>query len=278
MVRGGGLMDAALHLVTEPFLHLHNISRHLALPGGFWHRQHNALFSGLSLHIGRHERIGLVGASGCGKSSLLKILLALDAPDSGEVYCEGRLIRPGSVRALRNYRRRVQYIAQDPAGSLPPGQRVGHIIAEPLKRLGYTGDIRLRVADVMAQVSLSDTLTARAAGELSGGQAQRVAIARALAIRPDFLVADEPVSGLDLPLREQVKQLLQQVTHQNGMGLLMVTHDISMVAGLCDRLLVMHDGEIVEDRATQAVLRAPDHTHTRQLLQAIPHLPLTVNG
>ena len=172
----------------------------------------------------------------------------------------------------------MQYIPQDPAGSLPPAQTVYQIIAEPLKRLGFSGNIRLRVTDVMAQVCLSETLIGRTAAGLSGGQAQRLAIARALAIRPQFLVADEPVSGLDLPLRGQIKQLLQQVTQQNGMGLLMVTHDISMVAGLCDRLLVMHGGKIVEDRATQDILRAPDHTHTRQLLQAIPHLPLTVNG
>lgn len=271
-------METSLHLVTEPFLHLRNVSRHHALPRAFWRRQHTTLFEHLSLRISRHETLGLVGASGCGKSSLLKILLALEAPDSGKVYCAGTEIRPGSARSLREYRRCVQYIPQDPAGSLPPAQTIGQIIAEPLKRLGFEGDISLRVSDVMALVSLSDTLTSRTAGELSGGQAQRVAIARALAIRPQFLVADEPVSGLDLPLRAQVKQLLQQVTQQNGMGLLMVTHDISMVAGLCERLLVMHGGEIVEDRATQDVLRSPDHTHTRQLLNAIPHLPLIVNG
>jgi peptide/nickel transport system ATP-binding protein len=271
-------MATSLHLVSEPFLHLHNVSRHFTRPGSFWRRQHTTLFEHLSLKIGRHESIGLVGASGCGKSSLLKILLALDAPDSGKVFCDGAEIRPGPVRSLRHYRQRVQYIAQDPAGSLPPAQTVMQIIAEPLKRLGFTGDIPWRVSEVMAQVCLSETLKSRTAGELSGGQAQRVAIARALAIRPKFLVADEPVSGLDLPLRAQVKQLLLQVTQQNGMGLLMVTHDISMVAGLCDRLLVMHNGEIVEDRATHDVLHSPDHTHTRQLLQAIPPLPLTVNG
>jgi len=271
-------MESSLHLFTEPFLHLHNVSRHFALPRSGWRRYHAALFEHLSLRIGPHETLGLVGASGCGKSSLLKILLALESPDSGEVYCAGVKIRPGSARSLRAYRQRVQYIPQDPAGSLPPAQTVYQIIAEPLKRLGFSGNIRLRVTDVMAQVCLSETLIGRTAAGLSGGQAQRLAIARALAIRPQFLVADEPVSGLDLPLRGQLKQLLQQVTQQNGMGLLMVTHDISMVAGLCDRLLVMHGGKIVEDRATQDILRAPDHTHTRQLLQAIPHLPLTVNG
>ena len=236
------------------------------------------LFSRLSLSVGRHERIALVGASGCGKSSLLKILLAMDAPDSGEVFCDGVQIRPGSARSLRGYRRRVQYIPQDPAGSLPPNHTISQILAEPLKRLGYHGEILSRMREVLTQVGLCETLLHRKAGSLSGGQAQRVAIARALAISPEFLIADEPVSGLDLPLRAQIRQLLQQVTQQNGMGLLMVTHDISMAAGLCERLLVMHAGQIIEDRATQDILRLPHHPHTRQLLQAIPHLPLTANG
>lgn len=236
------------------------------------------LLSYLSLCIHQHERVALVGVSGCGKSSLLKILLALDAPRSGEVCYHGTPVRPGSVRSLREFRQRVQYIPQDPAGSLPPGQSVGRIIAEPLKCLGFEGRIDSRVSEVMAQVGLDDALLHRQAGALSGGQAQRVAIARAMAIRPEFLIADEPVSGLDLPLREQIRQLLQQVTQRDGMGLLMVTHDIPMVVGLCERLLVMHDGEIIEDRATQDVLYAPQHAYTRQLLQAVPHLPFTVNG
>lgn len=277
-------MNSSLHLVTEPFLHLHNVSRHLALPRPFWRAfaqapaGRNVLFSHLSLYLDRHERVALVGVSGCGKSSLLKILLAMEAPDSGEVYCDGAPVRPGSARSLKDYRRRVQYIPQDPAGSLPPDQTVSQIVGEPLKRLGFQGEIVTRVREVTAQVGLGEMLMNRKAGALSGGQSQRVAIARALAIRPQFLIADEPVSGLDLPLREQIKQLLQQVTQQNGMGLLMVTHDISMVAGLCDRLLVMHDGRIVEDRDTEDILHFPHHAHTRQLLQAIPHLPLNVNG
>ena len=277
-------MNSPLHLVTEPFLHLHNVSRHIALPRSFWRAirqapvERNTLFSHLSLRIGRHERVGLVGASGCGKSSLLKIMLAMEAPDSGEVFCHGVPVRPGSARSLRDFRRCVQYIPQDPAGSLPPDHTVGQIVAQPLRRLGAGEPVGPRVREVMAQVGLSDTLLERKAGALSGGQAQRVAIARALAIRPEFLLADEPVSGLDLPLRAQIKHLLQQVTQQNGMGLMMVTHDISMVAGLCERLLVMHDGQIIEDRATQDILHSPQHPHTRQLLQAIPHLPLTVNG
>jgi peptide/nickel transport system ATP-binding protein len=273
-------MNPSLQLVTKPFLHLHNVSRKLAVPSFFWQKKQESapLFSHLSLRIGRHERVGLVGASGCGKSSLLRIVLAMDAPDSGDVFCDGKPVRPGSARSLREFRQRVQYIPQDPASSLPPSQNVGQIIAEPLKRLGFQGEIKTRVTQVMAQTGLAEMLMHRAAGALSGGQAQRVAIARALAIRPEFLIADEPVSGLDLPLREQIKQLLQQVTQQNGMGLLMVTHDISMVAGLCERLLIMHDGEIIEDSPTQDALLAPRHPHTRQLLAAVPHLPLIVNG
>lgn len=124
----------------------------------------------------------------------------------------------------------------------------------------------------MDQVGLSTTLLDRVAGQLSGGQAQRVALARALMVQPEFLVADEPVSGLDLPLREQIKTLLQQVTKQNKMGLLMVSHDISMLAGLCDRMLVMDGGCIIEDRPTAEVLASPQQPHTARLLQAVPAL------
>ncbi|MCG8709158.1 ABC transporter ATP-binding protein [Brenneria sp. 4F2] len=267
-------MSSRLHDVSIPFLSAQNISRYHAAPRFPWQRSvpASAIFRDLSLRLQRHERVGLVGVSGCGKSSLLRTLLALDAPDSGAIHCDGQRVRPGPVRSLLWYRRRVQYIAQDPAGSLDPRKTVASLIAEPLKRLRCGEDISSSVLNVMDQVGLSASLSARPAGLLSGGQAQRVAIARALVTRPDFLLADEPISGLDLPLREQIKNLLRQVTLQNNMGLLMVSHDISTIAGLCERMLVMDDGCIIEDRPTADVLAAPRHTQTRRLLAAIPCL------
>ncbi|MEC5344570.1 ATP-binding cassette domain-containing protein [Brenneria populi] len=267
-------MNRHLHDVSTPFLSMERVSHYRAAPRFPWqkNRPDGAILRELSLRLQRHERVGLAGVSGCGKSTLLKTLLALDTPDSGTIHCDGQPVRPGSVRSLLWYRRRVQYIPQDPAGSLDPRRSVASLIAEPLKRLRYGADIASCVRDAMDQVGLSAGLSAQPAGLLSGGQAQRVAIARALVTRPDFLLADEPISGLDLPLREQIKSLLQQVTLQNNMGLLMVSHDISMIAGLCERMLVMDDGRIIEDRPTADVLTSPRHTQTQRLLAAVPSL------
>ncbi|RLM22290.1 ABC transporter permease [Brenneria alni] len=272
-------MSHRLHAVSTPFLSMERVSLYRQRPRFPWQKADpaSAIFLDLSLNLQRGECVGLVGASGCGKSTLLKTLLALDTPDNGTIHCDGQLVRPGSVRSLLWYRRRVQYIPQEPAGSLDPRQCVAALIAEPLKRLRCGENISLCVRDVMDQVGLSVSLLARPASLLSGGQAQRVAIARALVTRPDFLLADEPTSGLDLPLREQIKTLLQQVTAQNNMGLLMASHDISTIAGLCERMLVMDDGRIIEDRPTADVLASPHHIHTQRLLQAIPSLT-TLNG
>ncbi|MCL2897308.1 ABC transporter ATP-binding protein [Brenneria tiliae] len=269
-------MSRHLHAISTPFLSLDGVSRYRQTPRFPWQKADPAaaIFRDLSLTLQRHERVGLVGASGCGKSTLLKTLLALDTPDSGTIHCDGHRVRPGSVRSLLWYRRRVQYIPQDPAGSLDPRQRVAALIAEPLKRLRSGENIASAIREALDQVGLSARLLDQPAGLLSGGQAQRVAMARALVTRPDFLLADEPISGLDLPLREQIKTLLRQVTSQNNMGLLMVSHDISIIAGLCERMLVMDDGRIIEDRPTAEVLASPRHRHTRRLLQAIPSLPL----
>lgn len=263
-----------MSISPQAFLRLDGVSRYQSAPHKLWSKPAPAaaIFHNLSLCLTRYARVGLVGASGCGKSTLLKTLLALEAPDEGDVYCDGIPVRPGSVRNLRWYRRRVQYIPQDPAGSLAPNRRVSELLSEPLKHLCHEKSQPERLREALEQVELSPTLLDRKAGELSGGQAQRVALARALIIKPDYLLADEPVSGLDLPLREQIKALLLQVTEENRMGLLMVSHDISMLAGLCERMLVMENGRIIEDRPTMDVLNAPRQPHTRQLLHAVPVL------
>lgn len=261
-------------MIANDFIHLDNIIRFA--PRSFWQRHSPAapILNQISLRLQSQETVGLVGASGSGKTSLLKVMLALDAADRGAMSCEGRAIAPASVASLAWYRRRVQYIPQDPASALAPHHSVAQLIAEPLHHLLGLQNVHQRVAELCDRVQLPRTLLHVPAGQLSGGQAQRVAIARALAPEPRFLLADEPVSGLDLPLREQMKGLLQRLTREQGMGLLMVSHDFSALAGLCDRLLVMHAGEIVEDRATNDLLAAPHHPQTCQLLQAIPVISL----
>jgi peptide/nickel transport system ATP-binding protein len=230
---------------------------------------------GVDLTLGEGERVGLVGVSGSGKSTLLRILLALDAPDTGVVEYRGRRIRPARTGALRWYRREVQYIPQDPASSLDPRMTVADLVAEPLARLHVPGDHRAAVTAALDRVGLPADCTPRRAGELSGGQAQRVAIARAVVTGPALLIADEPVSGLDLPLRDQVVALLERMCTEAGMGLLLVSHDLSVVAALCRRIAVLADGRLVEDRPTADLLASPEHPHTRELLEAVPELPVT---
>jgi peptide/nickel transport system ATP-binding protein len=227
---------------------------------------------GVDLAVDAGERVGLVGVSGSGKSTLLRILLALDAPDAGAVEYRGRPIRPARTAALRWYRREVQYIPQDPASSLDPRMAVADLVAEPLARLRVPGDHTAKVAAALDRVGLPRDAAARRAGELSGGQAQRVAIARAVVTGPALLIADEPVSGLDLPLRDQVVALLERMCSETGMGLLLVSHDLSVIAALCRRTAVLADGELVEDRPTADLLVAPQHHRTRELLAAVPKL------
>ncbi|HIE0658247.1 ABC transporter ATP-binding protein [Providencia rettgeri] len=267
-------MSVSQKSILQSFIYVDRISRYRASAAFPWQKEKvgSAILQNFTLMLKQGERVGLVGCSGCGKSTLLKAILAIDPLDGGAIYCDGRPVKPGSVGSLLWYRRRVQYLPQDPASSLPPSQRVGDILSEPLKRLRNINKSYLHLRDALEQVELGQQILNKPIGHLSGGQAQRVALARALIIKPDFLLADEPVSGLDLPLREQIKTLLQRVTKENKMGLLMVSHDISVLIGLCDRMLVMEDGKIIEDRPTQAILSSPHHFHTRQLLDAVPSL------
>lgn len=239
-----------------------------------WARRRPVLCD-VDLQVVGASRVGLVGSSGSGKTTLLRCLLALDPTDSGEVRCDGRPVAPGPVRSLRWFRRLVQYVPQDPASSLDPRMSVAELVGEPLRRLAVPGHHPTLVTEALAKVELSPHLTARRAGELSGGQAQRVALARAVATRPAVLLADEPVSGLDLPLRNQVLAVLAQLSAEYGTGIVLVSHDLSAVAQLCERVVVLHEGRVVEDRPTSDLLHDPRHPASRALLAAVPRLPET---
>ncbi|MBT0567449.1 ABC transporter ATP-binding protein [Williamsia sp. CHRR-6] len=217
------------------------------------------------------ERIGLVGESGSGKSTLLRLLLALDAPTSGALTLDGRPVLAGSAASVRWFRRRVAFVPQDPATTLDPRRTVEHSVMAPLRYLRLAGDHRQLMRESLQIMGLRPDLADRRPAELSGGQRQRVVIARALACRPDYLLADEPVSGLDLTVREQVLDAFADLPKTTA--LLMVSHDLSVVAHTCDRLLVMHRGRIVESGPTAAVIAAPHHPHTRELIDAVPLLP-----
>ncbi|MEU4562917.1 ABC transporter ATP-binding protein [Actinoplanes sp. NPDC023936] len=231
----------------------------------------------VDLRIGAGERVALLGRSGSGKSTLVRALLALEPLESGVIRCDGREVTPGPVRRLRWFRRLVQYVPQDPGATLDPRARVLDIVAEPLRRLGSRtapAELAAAAGAALDAVRIPAALRAARARDLSGGQAQRVAIARALAPEPRLLIADEPISGLDAPLRAHVTDALRRASRARGAALLLVTHDVSAAAALCDRIAVLHDGRIVEDRPTGELLAAPVHPETRALLAAMPRFPL----
>lgn len=264
----------------KDFFDIGEVSREYQMPrkGLFGPRESKVALYPSSLTIGEGERIGIVGVSGSGKTTLLRLMLALDSTDTGAVTCQGKIVEPGEVRQLKWYRRKVQYVPQDPASTLDPLMTVEKLVREPLVRLGVQGNHDEMIREALSSVNLDDKFLNRRANELSGGQAQRLAIARAIATRPDFLLADEPVSGLDLPMREAVVGLLRKVSEEHGTGIVVVSHDLSMVASLCERTVVMHAGEIVEDRDTKQLLTDPRHERTKELLDAIPTLHVLPEG
>ena len=258
----------------RPFFDIGEVSREYVMPkkGLFGPRAIKTALYPTSLTIADGERVGIVGVSGSGKTTLLRLMLALDTTDTGAITCQGTEVYPAEVSRLKWYRRKVQYVPQDPASTLDPLMTVRKLVREPLVRLGVPGDHTEMVREALDSVGLNDSFMDRRANELSGGQAQRLAIARAIATRPDFLLADEPVSGLDLPMRESIVALLRKVSEERGTGIVVVSHDLSMVASLCERTIVMHAGDVVEDRQTRDLLTDPRHPRTKELLDAIPTL------
>ncbi|MGY2061175.1 ABC transporter ATP-binding protein, partial [Nocardia gipuzkoensis] len=212
-----------------------------------------------------------VGESGSGKSTLLRLLLALDRPDSGEVRYRGRAV---AGRDLTWFRREVQVVLQDPLSSLNPQLSVGYSIAEPLRCLRVPGDHRRRVAELLMAVGMEPDAAQRYPHQFSGGQRQRIAIARALAPEPKVLVGDEPFSALDIATRAQIMGLLKGLADRLGLTLIIVSHDMAVVQSMCEQLLVLKDGVVVERGEVANVLARPAHPYTRTLLEAVPVLPL----
>jgi ABC-type oligopeptide transport system ATPase subunit len=231
---------------------------------------------GVDLSIDEGEILAVVGESGSGKSTLGRALLWLDPPDAGRVEFRGRDL--GSLKAsqLRKTRRDLQMVFQDPYASLDPRQSVGDIVTENLLIHDGLRGAALREAAprLLEQVGLEGSMAGRYAHEFSGGQRQRIAIARAIATRPRLLIADEPVSALDLELQVQILDLLRALRASMGMGMVFITHDLKLVRGFCRRMLVMKDAKVVEQGLVEEVFAAPRHPYTRELLDAILPLPL----
>ncbi len=232
----------------------------------------------VSLSVGRGERFGVVGESGSGKSTLLRLICGLDRPTSGEVLVEGRSIGDQPARRLVWLRQRLQLVFQDPMSSLDPRMRVHDIIAEPLVSQGIGGDHAARVGELLGRVGLDPEAARRYPHQFSGGQRQRISVARALAPDPDILVMDEPVSALDVSVRAQVLNLVDEIVDGLDLTLVFVSHDLSVVRHVCDRVAVMSSGEVVETGETERLFAEPGHDYTRSLVAAIPDLRAALAG
>jgi peptide/nickel transport system ATP-binding protein len=236
-------------------------------------RAHLAALTGVSLDLRTGEALGIVGESGSGKSTLARAALRLLEASSGRVVWMGRELAALAPRELRGLRRELQLIFQDPLGSLDPRMTVAETVAEPLRVHEPSLDSAARataVAAVLGRVGLSGTLAGRYPHELSGGQCQRVGIARAMILGPRLLVCDEPVSALDAPTQQQIITLLAELRQASGLCLLIISHNLAVVRQLCERVLVLYLGRMMELRATAELFAAPRHPYSRELLEAIP--------
>jgi len=245
------------------------VSKHFPLRGLFRRGAVRAV-QDVSLAIPSGAALGLVGESGSGKSTLGRIMLGLLPPTAGRVIVDGQDLAASSPAAMRQLRRRMQLIFQDPYSSLDPRRRVGAQIEDGLVIHGL--ERRGRVAELLEQVGLPPAHAARFPHEFSGGQRQRIAIARALATGPDLLVADEPVSALDVSVQAQVLGLLADLRTRLGLALLFISHDLPVVRSLCDRVAVLYLGRVMEEGTADALFRRPLHPYTQALLSAAPSL------
>jgi oligopeptide transport system ATP-binding protein len=255
-------------------LKVENLKKHFPIMRGVFRRQVGAVqaVDGVTFNIYEGETLGLVGESGCGKSTTGRVVLQLLDPTDGTVEFKGRNLTKLSKNELRRERRHMQMIFQDPYASLNPRMTVGNIIGEPLKiqKLGNAADRKKRVQELLRVVGLNPYFVNRYPHEFSGGQRQRIGVARALATNPDFIVADEPISALDVSVQAQVVNLLGDLRDQLGLTYLFIAHDLSMVRHISDRVAVMYLGRIVELSATEEVYNHPLHPYSQALLSAIP--------
>ncbi len=232
---------------------------------------------GVSLDIAPGQRFGIVGESGCGKSTLLRIIAGLDQPTTGTVEIDGTDISRLPERRLGFLRERLQLVFQDPMGSLDPRMKVRDIVAEPLVSQGKRDNLP-RVLELLEAVGLQPEAADRYPHQFSGGQRQRISIARALAPDPRILVADEPVSALDVSVRAQVLNLLDELVERLSLTLVFVSHDLSVIRHVCDSVAVMTRGEVVEVGATEQIYQDAEHAYTRALIAAAPRLRTALAG
>ena len=261
--------------VSEPLLEVTDLVKHFPVKSGVVVDRvvaHVKAVDGVSLTINEGETLGLVGESGCGKSTLSRAILQLTAPTSGSVRFCGEELVGRSRRSLRPVRRQMQMIFQDPYASLNPRKRVGQIIGEPIALHGLASgrDVDRRVQELLDRVGLSPEHASRYPHEFSGGQRQRIGIARALGLRPKLIIADEPVSALDVSVQAQIVNLLKDLQTELGLSYLFVAHDLGVVRHVSDRVAVMYLGRIVEIASAAKLYDQPLHPYSSALLSAVP--------
>jgi len=265
--------------MTTPILETRNLnfSYHSGIP----------ILNDVNISIMKGQNVGLVGESGSGKSTILRLLLGIHRPTQGHILFSGEELSLKDKEQARRFRSQVQVVFQDPYSSLDPRQRVDQLIAEPLRSLGLAADanpggnrasmrewIDNEVVEALKSVGLPADSARRYPDEFSGGQRQRIAIARAIVCKPQVLLADEPVSALDVSTRVRVIDLIAELGTTKGLTIVMVSHDLAVVAALCKHSIVLEHGVVVEQGDTATVLGAPSHRYTQRLIESLPRLPV----
>jgi oligopeptide/dipeptide ABC transporter ATP-binding protein len=262
--------------VSEPLLRVRGLEVRYALRSGPLVARRRGLVAlrGMDLDVAAGQAVGVVGESGCGKSTLARAILALVEPRAGTIEWRGEVVRRGDPGALRRMRRELQVVFQDPVGSLDPRMTIAESVGEALEALEGLrdrGKVEARVAATLAEVGLDPALGTRYPHELSGGQCQRAAIARAIVARPRLLICDEAVSALDVSVQAQIVNLLDELRRRHGLAMLFISHNLAVVRHLCDEVVVMYLGRLVERGPCEAIFASPRHPYTRALLEAVPN-------